>query len=81
MCYIEGTAEKLLVHDGELKGVLVAGTNGAQHELHAEQLLAFFGLHPKLGPIAEWGLALDEARDPRGYREISDEHAGHLCRR
>ena len=60
MRYIEGTAEKLLVHDGELKGVLVAGTNGAQHELHAEQLLAFFGLHPKLGPIAEWGLALEK---------------------
>ena len=26
----------------------------------AEQLLVFFGLHPKLGPIAEWGLELDK---------------------
>jgi thioredoxin reductase (NADPH) len=28
--------------------------------LAAEQLLVFFGLHPKLGPIAEWGLALEK---------------------
>jgi len=26
----------------------------------ADHLLAFFGLHPKLGPIAEWGLALEK---------------------
>ena len=25
----------------------------------ADQVLVFFGLHPKLGPIAEWGLALE----------------------
>ena len=60
MRYIEGIAEKLLVTDGKLTGVVVAGTDGAHHELHAEQLLAFFGLHPKLGPIAEWGLELDK---------------------
>ncbi len=29
-------------------------------ELPAEQMLVFFGLHPKLGPIAEWGLALEK---------------------
>ena len=23
-------------------------------------MLAFFGLHPKLGPVADWGLALDK---------------------
>jgi thioredoxin reductase (NADPH) len=26
----------------------------------AEQLLVFFGLAPKLGPIGEWGLMLDK---------------------
>jgi thioredoxin reductase (NADPH) len=30
------------------------------HELKADSLLAFFGLAPKLGPIAEWGLALEK---------------------
>jgi thioredoxin reductase (NADPH) len=60
MRYVEGIAEKLLVAGNELKGIVVAGTDGVQHELGAEHVLAFFGLHPKLGPIAEWGLDLDK---------------------
>jgi thioredoxin reductase (NADPH) len=60
MRYIEGIGEKLVVRDGAVKGVVVAGTDGARHELAADHLLAFFGLHPKLGPIAEWGLELDK---------------------
>jgi thioredoxin reductase (NADPH) len=60
MRYIEGIADKLEIADGKLKGVVVAGTDGAQHVLAADHVLAFFGLHPKLGPIAEWGLELDK---------------------
>jgi thioredoxin reductase (NADPH) len=60
MEYFEGTAEKLLVGDGQLRGVVVSGSAGEQRELAAEHLLAFFGLHPKLGPIADWGLELDK---------------------
>ncbi len=60
MRYIEGIAEKLMVAGGALKGVVVTGTDGAHHELSANHVLAFFGLHPKLGPIAEWGLELDK---------------------
>jgi thioredoxin reductase (NADPH) len=60
MRYIEGIADKLTVVDGKLAGVVVSGTDGVQHELAAGHLLAFFGLHPKLGPIAEWGLDLDK---------------------
>jgi thioredoxin reductase (NADPH) len=60
MRYVEGIAEKLIVTDGALAGVVVAGTDGTNHQLPADHLLAFFGLHPKLGPIAEWGLDLDK---------------------
>jgi thioredoxin reductase (NADPH) len=28
--------------------------------LDSDHLLVFFGLHPKLGPIAEWGLELEK---------------------
>ena len=38
----------------------VATTDGQTHRLPAHQVLAFFGLHPKLGPIAEWGLELEK---------------------
>jgi thioredoxin reductase (NADPH) len=60
MRYLEGIADKLKVVDGKVTGVVVAGTDGVQHDLAADHLLAFFGLHPKLGPIAEWGLELDK---------------------
>jgi thioredoxin reductase (NADPH) len=60
MRYVEGIGERLVAADGVLKGVVVTGTDGSHHELAAEHLLAFFGLHPKLGPIAEWGLDLDK---------------------
>jgi thioredoxin reductase (NADPH) len=57
--HIEGIAESLL-HDGEaLHGVHIKGNDGIEHQVPADQILVFFGLHPKLGPIAQWGLALE----------------------
>jgi thioredoxin reductase (NADPH) len=48
------------INDGAgLRGVNVKGADGALHALEADRLLVFFGLHPKLGPIAEWGLELE----------------------
>ena len=58
--FIEGVAQALRVEDGRLNGVEVRGADGAIHALECEQLLVFFGLAPKLGPVAEWGLDLDK---------------------
>ncbi|MHB8571209.1 MAG: ferredoxin--NADP(+) reductase, partial [Metallibacterium sp.] len=33
---------------------------GLTVRIEAAQLLVFWGLHPRLGPIADWGLALDK---------------------
>ena len=33
--------------------------DGRTLDVAAEQVLAFYGLHPKLGPVAEWGLELE----------------------
>ncbi|NJO13224.1 MAG: NAD(P)/FAD-dependent oxidoreductase [Gammaproteobacteria bacterium] len=60
MRYVEGIARSLIVSGERLTGVRVHGTDGTDHELGAGQVLAFFGLHPKLGPIAQWGLDLDK---------------------
>jgi thioredoxin reductase (NADPH) len=38
----------------------VQTADGALHTLGADHVLAFFGLHPKLGPIAEWGLQMEK---------------------
>jgi thioredoxin reductase (NADPH) len=42
----------------QLKSVTISVKDGDDLTLEAEHLMAFFGLAPKLGPIAEWGLTI-----------------------
>ena len=46
--------------DGQLAAVIVADLEGKTRRLPADILLPFFGLSMNLGPIAEWGLALEQ---------------------
>ncbi len=49
--------------DGKaLSAVIVKSMNGTARTLDAQHLLAFFGLSMELGPLADWGLALDTNR-------------------
>ncbi len=48
-----------LDENGRLVAVTIRNSDGETRHLEAEQLLVFFGLSPKLGPIAEWGLDLN----------------------
>ena len=63
--YIEGLADSLIT-SGEaatpdsLRGINVKGADGTMHAVEADHVFAFFGLHPKLGPIAEWGMELEK---------------------
>jgi thioredoxin reductase (NADPH) len=52
---ITGFEEK----DSRLASVKVMGTDGVTRVVPLDCLLVFFGLSPKLGPIAHWGLALE----------------------
>lgn len=45
--------------DGKLTEVVVATMEGEERSLPADALLPFFGLAAELGPLAEWGLAID----------------------
>ena len=58
--YFEALPHSLIVEDGRLRGANVKASDGVIHALEADKLLVFFGLHPKLGPVAEWGLALEK---------------------
>ncbi|MEP7314697.1 MAG: NAD(P)/FAD-dependent oxidoreductase [Pseudomonadota bacterium] len=58
--FIEGTVESLLRNGDAFAGVRVKGADGVLCDLAADRVLAFFGLHPKLGPIAEWNLELEK---------------------
>ncbi|HVP34039.1 MAG TPA: NAD(P)/FAD-dependent oxidoreductase [Steroidobacteraceae bacterium] len=56
----EALPHSLVSEGGALRGVNVRAADGSLTALAADQLLVFFGLHPKLGPIADWGLALEK---------------------
>jgi thioredoxin reductase (NADPH) len=58
--FIEGLAHSVHSKDAALTGVQVKDASGELHRLDAEHLLVFFGLAPKLGPIADWGLEIDK---------------------
>ena len=45
--------------EGRLTAVQIEDVDAVRHLLPADQLLVFNGLSPKLGPVAEWGLALE----------------------
>jgi len=45
--------------EGRLSAVKVTGGDGVTRLMPLDMLLVFFGLSPKLGPIADWGLGLD----------------------
>ena len=45
--------------DGKLTEVKVTGADGVTRRVPLDMLLVFFGLSPKLGPIAEWGLDIE----------------------
>lgn len=48
----------------ELAKVTLAAAEGDSFDLEVDQMLVFFGLAPKLGPIAEWGLGVDRKNIP-----------------
>jgi thioredoxin reductase (NADPH) len=58
--FIEGVAESVIAAGDALTGVRIKRNDGGSEIVTADHLLVFFGLHPKLGPIAEWGLNIDK---------------------
>ena len=56
--HIEGQVQSLVVEGDRLQAVRVLARDGVTRTVSLDHLLVFWGLHPKLGPIAEWGLEL-----------------------
>jgi thioredoxin reductase (NADPH) len=57
---IENAKVSELQHEGgALKKMLVGNKSDETFEVDVDQMLVFFGLAPKLGPIAEWGLDIN----------------------
>jgi thioredoxin reductase (NADPH) len=45
--------------DGQVRSIVIQPKGGDAVEVEADEVLVFFGLAPKLGPIAEWGLDIN----------------------
>ncbi|QGZ41435.1 thioredoxin reductase (NADPH) [Pseudoduganella flava] len=52
---VSGIEEK----EGKLSELRVTGADGVTRRVPLDMLLVFYGLSPKLGPIAEWGLDIE----------------------
>ena len=46
--------------NGKLEGVTITNNDGTGNEIEVDYYLALFGLSPKLGPIASWGLNIEK---------------------
>lgn len=59
MQFIVGQVTGFEEKDGQLTNIKVTGSDGVTRLVPLDVLLVFFGLSPKLGPIAEWGLDIE----------------------
>jgi thioredoxin reductase (NADPH) len=59
MQFVVGQITGIEEDGGALKAVKVTGGDGVTRVVPLDMLLVFFGLSPKLGPIAEWGLNIE----------------------
>ena len=61
MQFVEGQVLALHSDNQKLTGVVLKSTDGhTTLQVPADHVLAFYGLHPKLGPVAEWGLEMEK---------------------
>ena len=54
-----GQITDLDFHDDLMTSIVVSDIDGNTRSLALDDLLVFFGLSPKLGPIADWGIDID----------------------
>ena len=57
--FLTGQVSRLEGKDGQIEMVHLSMTSG-ETSLHATRMLPFFGLTMKLGPVADWGLELND---------------------
>ncbi len=68
MQFLTGNVTRLMTDDAasndslktKLQAIEVTGGDGVARKVELDHLLVFFGLSPKLGPIANWGLDLQK---------------------
>lgn len=62
--------------DGMLWAVTYKDSLGQKHQIECDVLLPFFGLSMKLGPVADWGLELQDGLIPVDTESFETEYPG-----
>ena len=71
-----GQVTELHGENGQLSSATVKGPDGASFEQPTEVMLPFFGLTMKLGPVADWGLNLEENLIPVDTEKFETSEKG-----
>jgi thioredoxin reductase (NADPH) len=71
-----GQVTELHGSDGQLTSVTVKAPDGSIFEQPVEVMLPFFGLTMKLGPVADWGLNLEENLIPVDTEKFETSEKG-----
>lgn len=56
----QGNVTKVMGDEEKLTGLEIINREGNTSQVDCDQVLVFWGLSPNLGPIADWGLALEK---------------------
>ena len=59
MNFMVGQVTAFEAQDDRLSAIIVTGVDGSTSSVPLDMLLIFFGLSPKLGPVADWGLDIE----------------------
>ncbi len=75
---VAGLPTQALLNVGALTGLQITEPSGAQRDLPCDAVLVRQGLSPKLGALADWGLALEKKLLPVDMSTFATEQEG-IC--
>ena len=76
MRFVAGQPTGLVQADGQLSGLEILNAQGETEVLSADALLLCLGVSPKLGPISDWGLAMERKQLPVNTETYATEAKG-----
>ncbi len=71
-----GQVTELKGPNGTLQAAAIKGNDGTLFDIEADAMLPFFGLTMKLGPLAEWGIHLNENLIPVDTEKFETSEPG-----
>ena len=76
MSFEIGNVTELTGHSGQLSAIQVKGAEDVIRPVELDHLLVFFGLSPKLGPIANWGMEMAKNQIPTDTEKFETSEPG-----